>query len=319
MTNIRSYTFILAIGLGLSAFGQIRQDHPELCGRAKETVVLPREMTAITVNGETKLVASLAGAKVQFSLGYVDEVQQVCEVIQEKLVVFSLLNGGAYDVAIVDRTAGRVADSFWARDPLISPDHRWIAYRDFYAPQSELSTSEEYLVYDLSKGPKENQLVNPVTHTVEARGMVMYPAVPNSIPFNNLGLPDHQIHQFRSQSFYWGADSKSVVFADSVKGGLSVIWVRIGEAGDIEAHVHPVSFARACEVVRDPDHLYLTLSSAYLMKVNSQLPEVRVEFSSPTGACSPKPMVLHVDDFKRAQVEKHAPFPPRRPAVRKRD
>jgi hypothetical protein len=307
-------------GLSLTALGQVRQTHPELCGRPNDAVIVPRSISAVESDAGPVLTVESGSSVRRIELNGVDEVRQVCPAPGTKLVVFGFIAGaGAYRVEIVDTSNGSQDDAFWAYDPVMSPDRRWLAYRSFYAPQSEVSLSEEYLVYDLGKDSSSNRIAHPESGMVEDRGRVMYPAVPDAIPFNNLGLPKDQIHHFRAATFFWAPDSGSVVFADENRARLSLVWVIIKSDSSPTPFVYTPTANEVCASVtaEDTSPLPVTLSSAEIRSRLDASPVLVGDMTSATSACVPKQFTLAFAAFQPAATERHPAPVSKKPAVKR--
>jgi hypothetical protein len=319
MTNRRGSPYLWRVCLLLIAAipllpAQVKQDQPELCGRPREIVVLPPNVTANSFNTHSTLTIRLADSVANIEMPGVGEVAQVCPIPQGKLLVFGSLDG-AYDIHILYASTGAVLDSDWVYDPAVSPDQRWLAYREFYAPQSEISLCEEYMLYDLSKTAEDNLVPGVDRRHVHGKGRVIYPSVPNAAPFEHLGLPENLCHQFRADALHWSPDSSALVFADSVLDQLSLVWVRLEADGLFTTYVHRLHTNEVCEAppAEHPDISALTMSGAEISTGSGSPVEIRPQFRDFGGVCKPKTLVLHESDFKRAEVEHH-PLPP----VRKR-
>jgi hypothetical protein len=205
---------------------------------------------------------------------------------------------------IVDRKTGELLDSFEAYDPVVSPDQHWLIMRDFYPAQSEVSDSEEYLLYDLTKDPAGNTVPNRPAYTGKVRGRVVYPVVAQGVPFEHSGLDDKQRHGFGSKSFYWAPGGQAVVFAD-ITEGFSIVMVEPGADGT-NALVHQLSESEVCE-----QGAKASIRSAGIAVADARIGTdrtVELQFkSSDTGACNPLRVILHREDFKPAQMETHPP------------
>jgi len=304
----------LVVAAALPLLGQIKQDQPELCGKPGETVVLPPNVTANSFNAHSTLTIRSANSVANVEMPGVGEVPETCPIPEGTLLVFGSLDF-AYDIYILNASTGAVLDTLRVYDPTVSPNQRWLAYRDFCPPQSEVSLSEEYLLYDLSRSAQQNRTGEVDRRYIDAAGKVIYPAVPNSAPFDNLGLPDNLIHHFRVDSMHWAADSGALVFADSVLNQLSVVWVRVGSDGAFTTYVHPVATAEVCAAPpsEHPDTLALAMSGAEIISGPGIPNEIHAQFRDGVGgACKPKTLVLHESDFNPAELEHHAPPPARK-------
>jgi hypothetical protein len=305
--------FVLAGTLVVSAYGQISQDRPDLCGKPNETLPIPSGITAVSTGEKPVLSVALAGSQAKVRIN-ADRVDQVCPIAGSRLVVFGSLSEVVWDVAIINVVDGRVLDEFWTYNPSISPDQRWLVFRDFYPFTTDVTPSDQYLLYDLRKDAAGNRI--PLSGHAEAAGETIYPAVPNHVPFNNLGVPDDQIHQFRSDAFYWKPDSSSVIFADEFRGQVSIILVKTGEDEEPAAFIRNVSVAEVCGGNTAPREALLELKEARVVDAVKEPSGILVKFGILGDGCQQHDLVLHSDEFRPAQVE-ITPRPTKRhPAVR---
>ena len=294
---LSAYIFHL---LSAPLFCQILQNHAELCGAGRPQFPLPRGLSA-TINPSNGQ-ATLDHAERKIGLhGSNDQIRQVCPLASGKLVIFGF-NSVAYQINIVDLKRGELSDSFRAYDPLMSPDQRWIAYRDFFPPQSEVLFSEEYLLYDLeASGSGNRHSVSRATSDVA--GWAMYPAFPGNAPFDFADIPEAKRHTWRSQSFFWVPDSRSVVFADSVRDRLSLVFVETRHANP-QAYTYPVSAKAVCSQSAGVTQT-LTLESASLHSSSTDSFRLEAIFadSGERPSCQPHPLSLKMKDFRPARLE----------------
>jgi hypothetical protein len=286
-------TFLLAACSVAPVFCQISQDHPELCGDKAKTVAVPPGISATAKSNVTATLHLSANRSVEIR-GVNHEIQ-VCLAAANKLVSFGLYVG--YDANIVDLVRGAVVDYLVAYDPIISPDHRWIASRRFQPPRSEITVSEEYLLYDLNAGPASNRH-NVTPYATDAVGWAMYPAFTGYAPADLRDIPEASTRAWRSKSFFWAPDSQSLAFADSVGQNLSVVLVLIKDDKP-QAYTYSVSAADICAGARPGD---LTLEDASINSVPGGVPNVLARFGSSSG-CQTRPLNLTFDDFHPARVE----------------
>ncbi len=295
----------MAFCLLIPAFCQISQDHPELCGDKNRTVPVPADVSVLARYDTLPVVtlgASGSARRIELPDSYFDEIQEVCPSPDSKLVVFGA-SEGSYRIHIIDQSRAGVVDSFWAYDSLMSPDHRWIASRDFYPPRGEVPTSEEYLLYDLTVDGKANRHTSARGADVGwAVGWAMYPALPGGAPVDLGDIPESKRHEWRSKSFFWGPDSRSVVFAGSVGKNLSLVVVLV-TSDKPQAYTHVVSTVEICDGA-ESDESYFTLENASVTSDSGAGPGVVASFNDSSGsACRPRQLNLNFDDFKPARVE----------------
>jgi hypothetical protein len=204
---------------------QIAQDRPELCS-SLDPVPLPLGLSAISTGTGTDLTFRLRdGSSKSLQLTVPDEIDQICPLDRERLAAFGGVRGGdGYIVWILSEQAGTILDTIGARDPRLSPDRRWLIYRQRYPTQSE-AVFEQYLLYDLSKDAAGNQ-PSGARHEYPP-GRLVYPVTASRARLEDLTLTPDQYHTFPGKSFFWSADSKSVASADHVGKTTSIIVVRI--------------------------------------------------------------------------------------------
>lgn len=294
-----------------SALGQVAQDKPELCGGGDRSVPLPADIAATPGDSGifSTLLVTAAGssvpAHIQVEMGSVEEV---CPISPDKLLVFGNSNP-ATSIAIIDRNAAKLLDSFSAYDPVISPNQHWLVLRDFYPPQSELPASEEYLLYDLTKDKAANHLPG-IDPYVEASGRVIYPLVPDGRPFMHAGLPKNQTHSFSSRSFFWSSDSQAIIFVDQYRDSLWAVLVNVN-GSEVHTFVHRINAPEPCEQGSQGDisAATLTLAKASFGAGQNGNRTIELQFqSSDYGACRPKELILYPSDFVEATPETHAPI-----------
>lgn len=296
----------LGIGLAVSVCGQVSQDHPELCGTPSANVPLPHIIVGASVD-HTSGVSTLTfrtGSITTITLpGVHEEIRQICPMPNGEFVVFGWATG-PYDVIILDKAMRNVVN-FYAYDPVMSPNQRWIIMRHFYPPQSELPNEEEYLLYDLNNSPADNEIAVLAPETQgTAIGQVVYPVVPNNAPFLTPGVPENQLHRFRSSSFYWAPDSAAVAFADSVQGVLSVVLVSIS-GGKITTVVKP----QICSVSSSghPEAFDTNVTEMQVGPLQGDDRVIQMNVVSDNSHCKSGSMVLHLADFEAPAIETHQP------------
>jgi len=282
------------------AFCQISQDRPELCGDRSRYTAVPLNISATINESNGSAVLSMGPEHAIELQGVNEDILEVCPLASNKMVAFGS-TGVGYQVNIIDTLHYAVADSFSASDPAMSPDQHWIAYRQFYPPQSEINISEEYLLYDLNASASANRH-NLTPYTIDSIGWAMYPALPGGAPVDRGDIPESKRHEWRSKSFFWGPDSRSVVFADSVGKNLSLVVVLVA-SDKPQAYTHAVSTVEICDGAASEEP-YFTLDNASVTSDSGGGPGVVASFNDSSGsACQPRQLNLNFGDFKPARVE----------------
>ena len=270
---------------GAGAIGQIAQKRPELCG-SNGFVPVPNNL----VVRNSKLLLT-SGTSKDFEIDIENgTVPQVCTLSNERLLVFiEASQGGSIEVLILNTRTSAILERFRTFNPSVSPNGRWLIYHVFYAHRPD--SSDEYLLYDLTKSPEENTMPDRKENWEHLRGRVVYPAVAEGKPFNNVGLPKSQRHSCSSIDFFWSQDSTAFAFSDAMMTGTSFIMVTVGDTPP-KAFVFPllkqgikyIAFTR----------MDLNLESRILIAHYK-------ESYGPTEEA----ITVHLDDFKPAPFEIH--------------
>lgn len=303
----------LALGFVLAGFGQIAQDHPEICGRRGAVLPVPPGITAISdrSQGITQLSLTIGDSVTKLQLSAVG-IEQVCTLPQDRLLVVGE-TGGAYRLTIIGRQTGAVLDSFYAWDPVMSPDQHWLIMRKFYPVHMGVPFTEEYLLYNLNKNRSGNRLSGITQDDGMEVGTTVYPLGLTNSPGDNTNVPEDQAHKFYSDSFYWAPDSKAVVFADNLNGTLSVVLVTIN--GDsTKTFVHPITVGEACGDSSKPNvkSFAFNVSQPDPRSLQGSDREIRIPIRASEPVCHVTDVILHSDDFQPAKAEDYPPrqFPP---------
>ena len=279
--------FVAAILFGNAAiYGQISQERPELCGK-REFVPIPSNIMATRDTLVVTPLHAATGVKTTF-FGI---VEQVCPIPSDRYLIFArAATGGSYEVMVLNGHTGALIDKFRAYNPVVSPNQHWVVYQAFYSRSSD--SSDEYLLYDLTKSAVGNTMPNLSWSTEGIRGKVIYPVVADGKPFHNFGLSDEQRHGCLSDSFYWSSDSSAIVFADKVQDTESIVLVTLDQNGS-KTFIHRVSSAEAksLDYFRD-------------MEVSADSQVVRMRFNDIISG-EKKLLILHFADFEPAKLEFH--------------
>src|SRR3954452_4412960 len=108
----------LACVLAAPIGAQIAQDHPELCARPDGFVPLPANVGASVADYTAMFSIRLPTSTVAIEVQGATEVQQVCHLPGNRLLVFGPLSDpSAYGIELIDAATGKDHDSLWARSP----------------------------------------------------------------------------------------------------------------------------------------------------------------------------------------------------------
>ncbi|MGH9451733.1 MAG: hypothetical protein ACRD11_14545 [Terriglobia bacterium] len=129
-------------------------------------------------------------------------------------------------VFVVGLPGGRTLDTFSAVWPSASPDHRFIAYRKWFPahPPAQVSVSDEYLLYDLTKSPAFNR-PNGAAGLRDDVGWPVYPqGAKNASPLENLVPRGTPAHSMASNGFFWLGE-ETLAFVDRWHGVDSLVLI----------------------------------------------------------------------------------------------
>ena len=291
-------TCLVAVPIG----AQITQDHPELCAQPNGSVPLPANVSASVADYTATFTIRLENSTVAIKLG-ADEVQQVCPLPGNRLLVFGPLNDrSGYEIVLIDAGTGKELDAFGARSPSVSPDQHWLAFRDFYPAQSDIEQSESYWLYDLTKDRASNRIPGTDYGDGDPKGYAIYP-IRRQIPRDSRTPPSAEVvHRFVGGNLQWAPDSKSLMFTDSTEKGATVVLARVGPTGVTTYVYRPGS--GACSTLID---------QAYFA-VGQDSPGVEAEVRFGDGCPA---LFLHPQDFKPAEIEFYRPVQ-KKPSIQRK-
>ncbi|PWU11898.1 MAG: hypothetical protein C5B51_01810 [Terriglobia bacterium] len=295
----------LLLLLGLPGLAQIRQDQPQLCGKPNEAVPLPEGMTfksTLEAGGDGLTIELKDGSIKTIDLKLPGTVSQVCPLRGDRLLVFGEVAGNdGPHVWIVSRIDGGILDHIGSRDPVVSPDQHWIAYRQFY-PQRSVVVSERYLLYDLTKGREGNRILSDDPTYEGLAGEEVYPVTKDHRP---LGPYDslEPLHSSIS-TFFWSSDSKFVAFGDTGESGFSSIVVAKLGATDLTTYTRPINGEEICGKGWGRTVDYHMLQRLEMVPEQG-VPDIWIY--PDIGNCN-QPVLIRGREFKAGQIEVHSPL-----------
>jgi hypothetical protein len=187
----------------------------------------------------------------------------------------------------------------------------------FYPLQAPLS--EEYVIYDVkdSKGSWSAAMTaGDRASEPDDIGRLVYPKTDSDAPFAAAHVPEARTHRFEADAFYWAADGRSVAFADSVSGTMSLVLLRIRDLDHVDARVQAVSPQRVCRgPAANRPGTYVALSGAQVVNLADGSQDVQATFRSSDPGCDPGVVTFFWNDFKAAAREDRPQFQ-RSPMIR---
>jgi hypothetical protein len=291
---------LLACVLAAPLGAQIPQDHPELCGRPDGNIPLPTNVWSSYADYRATFHIRLPSSTVAIEGHGAVEIQQVCPLPGNRLLVFGPTDDrSVYAIELIDAATGKELDSLWGRSPAMSPDRRWLAFREFYPAQSDIDQSESYWLYDLTKDRTGNKIPGTFYGDTGLVGYAIYP-IRREIPPGSRTPPSPEaVQTFTGGAFHWAPDSTSLMFTDSTEKGAAVVLARIGPTGVTTYAYRPGS--SACSSLID---------EAYF-DVGHGSPGVEVQVTFSNGCPT---IFLHPQDFKPAEAEFYRPVQ-KRPSI----
>jgi hypothetical protein len=296
--------FLIAAAVAVTSAAQITQSHPELCGRPGASIPVPEGVRWVPPLSDHPYASTLflknGEGERRIDLG--PTMDQICPLPGDQLVLFGEFNDN-YGIDRIDRKTAAIIDSFAGRDPMMSPDQHWLIMRPYRHFRSQLSNSEEYLLYDLTADAEENRMKGLTQFTAYLVGRPVYPVPDDRVPFAFENQPPELTHTFRSEAFQWAPDSSAVVFADSVMNKLSIIVVQIRPSGPATL-VLPIDASGVCEpqVSDNADYPVPTVAG-----IDFGSSDTLIIYFAASGPCKSAHMTLHPEDFRAPTPEVHKP------------
>jgi hypothetical protein len=163
-----------------------------------------------------------------------DDLSQVDQIRRgpgHRAVILGWVSSAVAQVTIFDFKKRIVVDHFWAYQPTLSPNSRWLAFTKYYPPHGAENTEDQYRLYDLARTTAANRPSRPDRGTgaadpVTEVGAWIYPLRANEIDRENVGVDDGTAHESASD-FFWSDDSSKLVFADAQAKIMSVVMIRM--------------------------------------------------------------------------------------------
>ena len=308
MTNNLPIINILLVAVtgAASCAAQVMQSHPELCGRPGTSIPVPAGVRWVPPADDDATYTStlfLNNAAGESSIAVGPTMDQICPLPGDQLVLFGEFNEN-YEIDRVDRKTAMILDTFEGRDPMMSPDQRWLIRRPWRHFRSQVSNSEEYLLYNLTASAEQNKMKGLTPLTEGLVGRPVYPIPNDGIPFEFEGQPPEMTHTFRSDAFHWAPDSSAVAFADSVMDKISMVVVQIHPDGP-STLVVPIDVSGVCQpqVSDDPNYPFYPVPTVDRVDFGSS--GTLIIHFAPDNSCKSEQRTLRLDDFRPPKPEVH--------------
>lgn len=141
------------------------------------------------------------------------QVDAIDWISAEEVVVTGEVAHDAYVIAVIRARTGTQADLFWAREPVLSPDRRFIVFSRSYPNHGVDSVEDRVRVYDLRQSAAANRPIHSDDGVTVEVGRPLYPVLPASVEASraNVNLPEDDLYALDS-TFVWSTDSSAVGF-----------------------------------------------------------------------------------------------------------
>jgi len=194
------------------------------------------EVTLVTVDGRRVLRIAERETRSERTVLLPKDMAQVDTIgaYGNKLVVFGMVNGTVWEVAVVDWTVGKLVDGFICYGPSLSSSGRYIAFIKFSPPHVPGNFEDHYMLYDTGRDPGANRPPGVASDDRREVGRSVFPRGVGNQPGDNAGVPPGTEHVARSD-FFWVPSSEQFLFADRIgsSGSLNLVFVDISSSGNV--------------------------------------------------------------------------------------
>lgn len=212
-----------------------------------------------------------------------------------RFTVVGMVNGDAWEVAILQVDTARIVDHFLCYEPMASPDGHYVAFTKFFPTHFVYTVTDNYMLYDVARSSEENRPRGVSSSDPINVGTCVYPAGFGNHENDNTRAAPGNEHSMAS-SVYWRDDSVLYAFADRNRAETSLILVRPharGSMPDVRTLALPLN--RLC---RASSNCTPRVESTQF--VDKPEPGVHVTFTGP-GVNLTRSLDFHLIDFVLAQ------------------
>ncbi len=163
---------------------------------------------------------------VKFPAEFFAQIDSISRSPEDKAIVIGEVNGTSRVFSIVELKTGKEISGGLLYHPSISPNRRFLLYKNWFPPHAESPQENQFILYDTLKTPEENICGygenNPEykRNSEALSGIQVYPYQASCLIGNDV-TDDNQ----SASNFIWSSDSSKVVFADVKSGVISLILV----------------------------------------------------------------------------------------------
>ena len=194
------------------------------------------------------------------------QVDEIRSLPGQRILVRGMVNASTSEIVLVDKTTNRIIDQFLCYLPTISPTNDSIAFVKFYPAHFVEGVTDVYMLYDLSRSPRENRRSNASESEIISVGKPIYPSNALNEPSDNVGLSPSDQHKAVSAGFFWTPDGNSVLFADELGETITVLFAQQVKGPASMLRQVQIRAASLCEAAQ----LHATRCTALLRDVEFQ-------------------------------------------------
>ncbi|MGH9451734.1 MAG: hypothetical protein ACRD11_14550 [Terriglobia bacterium] len=158
----------------------------------------------------------------------VDQIDQIDIVDDTRALVLGRSAANFSEAAIIQLPSGRLLDQFLCLMPLVSPDHRFLAYvKPFPGHPGPVDITNEYIVYDLTTSPSANR-IKLIPGVAYDAGIPVYPPGATNAAGEFIAHSASSAHVIASRGFFWLGRSDTLAFIDRWEGVNRLVLADVG-------------------------------------------------------------------------------------------
>lgn len=156
----------------------------------------------------------------------VNQIDQM-DIFEGKLLILGRAAANSSEASVVDIPSGKILDRFPCFMPVVSPDHRFVAFlKSFPGHPGPVSVGAEYLVYSLAQNGAYNRPHLEAGKAYDAGWAVYPPGATNASGENLVPGLDSPVHWISSARMFW-LDAETLAFTDRYPGESRLVVVNL--------------------------------------------------------------------------------------------